>query len=100
MDPIWHRNTYSVRKWTARLFAIAERSGAERRHDERPRLLLTASRYPTLPSRLGPRLDGPATFTDADAWYFILEGSSLAMRLAALRVAGAGDVLSIAGPPR
>jgi hypothetical protein len=32
-------------------------------------------RYRTLLSRLGPGLDGPGTLTDADAWYFILEGT-------------------------
>jgi len=32
-------------------------------------------RYATLLNRLGPALDGPGTITDADAWYFILEGT-------------------------
>jgi hypothetical protein len=32
-------------------------------------------RYATLLDRLGPALDGPGTLTDADAWYFILEGT-------------------------
>jgi len=32
-------------------------------------------RYRTLLSRLGPGLDGPGTLRDADAWYFILEGT-------------------------
>jgi hypothetical protein len=32
-------------------------------------------RYATLLGRLGPALDGPGTITDADAWYFILEGT-------------------------
>jgi hypothetical protein len=32
-------------------------------------------RYATLLSRLGPALDGPGRLTDADAWYFILEGT-------------------------
>ncbi len=32
-------------------------------------------RYRTLLSRLGPGLDGPGTLADADAWYFILEGT-------------------------
>ena len=32
-------------------------------------------RYRTLLSRLGPALDGPGTLADADAWYFILEGT-------------------------
>ena len=32
-------------------------------------------RCATLLDRLGPALDGPATLADADAWYFILEGT-------------------------
>jgi hypothetical protein len=32
-------------------------------------------RYATLLGRLGPALDGPGTLHDADAWYFILEGT-------------------------
>jgi hypothetical protein len=32
-------------------------------------------RYSTLLSRLGPALDGPGTLDEADAWYFILEGT-------------------------
>jgi len=32
-------------------------------------------RYATLLSRLGPALDGPGTLDEADAWYFILEGT-------------------------
>ncbi|MGH3067613.1 MAG: hypothetical protein ACRDMI_03395 [Streptosporangiaceae bacterium] len=34
-----------------------------------------ALRYRTLLSRLGPALDGPGDLADADAWYFILEGT-------------------------
>jgi hypothetical protein len=33
-------------------------------------------RMATLLERLGPALDGPGTLADADAWYFILEGTS------------------------
>ena len=32
-------------------------------------------RYATLLGRLGPALDGPGSLEDADAWYFILEGT-------------------------
>jgi hypothetical protein len=32
-------------------------------------------RYRTLLERLGPALDGPGSLPDADAWYFILEGT-------------------------
>jgi hypothetical protein len=35
-----------------------------------------ALRYRTLFRRLGPGLDGPGEFTDADAWYCILEGTA------------------------
>ena len=35
-----------------------------------------ALRYATLLGRLGPALDGPGRLADADAWYFILEGTS------------------------
>ena len=33
-------------------------------------------RFATLLERLGPALDGPGTLAEADAWYFILEGTS------------------------
>jgi hypothetical protein len=33
-------------------------------------------RFATLLERLGPALDGPGALADADAWYFILEGTS------------------------
>ena len=32
-------------------------------------------RFATLLGRLGPALDGPGTLADADAWYFIVEGT-------------------------
>jgi Trp operon repressor len=35
-----------------------------------------ALRYRTLFRRLGPGLDGPGSFADADAWYCILEGTA------------------------
>ena len=35
-----------------------------------------ALRFRTLFRRLGPGLDGPGSFTDADAWYCILEGTA------------------------
>src|ERR1035441_1158414 len=35
----------------------------------------TATPSATLLGRLGPALDGPGTLADADAWYFILEGT-------------------------
>jgi hypothetical protein len=42
----------------------------------RPHLGDIQLRYATLLSRLGPALDGPGRLQDADAWYFILEGTS------------------------
>jgi hypothetical protein len=41
----------------------------------KPHLGAVALRYDTLLARLGPGLDGPGRLTDADAWYFILEGT-------------------------
>jgi hypothetical protein len=42
----------------------------------RPHLGDIQLRYATLLARLGPALDGPGQLADADAWYFILEGTS------------------------
>ena len=57
--------------WTdGRHPAEAERARAAARH--LPDIQL---RYATLLGRLGPALDGPGTLADADAWYFILEGT-------------------------
>ena len=46
------------------------RTGAVARH--LPDIQL---RFATLLGRLGPALDGPGTLAEADAWYFILEGT-------------------------
>ena len=61
-------------------------------------------RFATLLGRLGPALDGPGTLTDADAWYFILEGTrepsvaeAQAMAITELAARAATDA---AGPPR
>ena len=61
-------------------------------------------RMATLLERLGPALDGPGTLADADAWYFILEGTSepsvaeaQAMALTAL---AAHAAIHPSGPPR
>ena len=61
-------------------------------------------RYATLLGRLGPALDGPGTLADADAWYFILEGTrepsvaeAQAMALTELAAYAATD---LAGEPR
>ena len=64
-------------KWLARAWgdghhpAEAARVQAAARH--LPDIQL---RFATLLERLGPALDGPGQLTDADAWYFILEGTS------------------------
>ena len=42
----------------------------------RPHLGAITLRYQTLFARLGLALDGPGRLEDADAWYFILEGTS------------------------
>jgi hypothetical protein len=61
-------------------------------------------RYATLLGRLGPALDGPGTLADADAWYFILEGTrepsvaeAQAMAITELAARAATD---LAGEPR
>jgi len=61
-------------------------------------------RFATLLGRLGPALDGPGNLRDADAWYFILEGTSQksvaeaqAMAITELAAHAATDAR---GPPR
>jgi hypothetical protein len=86
--------------WTdGRHPAEAERARAAARH--LPDIQL---RYATLFGRLGPALDGPGTLADADAWYFILEGTrepsvaeaqAMAITELAARAATSGD-----GEPR
>jgi hypothetical protein len=65
LAPGWLEHAYAGDP--ARLPAIT----AARRH-----LADIALRYRTLLDRLGPALDGPGTLADADAWYFILEGTA------------------------
>jgi hypothetical protein len=63
-------------KWLARAWT-------DGRHPREAALVHTAARhlpdiqlrFVTLLERLGPALDGSDTLTDADAWYFILEGT-------------------------
>jgi len=63
--------TWLTRAWSdGRHPAQAARVTAAARH--LPDIQL---RYATLLDRLGPALDGPGTLADADAWYFILEGT-------------------------
>ena len=61
-------------------------------------------RFATLLGRLGPALDGPGTLADADAWYFILEGTrepSVAEAQAmAITELAARAVTDTAGEPR
>jgi hypothetical protein len=64
LDATWLEQAYAGDP--PRLAAVA----AARRH-----LGDIALRYRTLLSRLGSALDGPGTLAEADAWYFILEGT-------------------------
>jgi hypothetical protein len=64
LEPGWLESAYAGD--TPRLAAL----GAARRH-----LGDIALRYRTLLDRLGPALDHGGALTDADAWYFILEGT-------------------------
>jgi hypothetical protein len=64
LEPGWLETVYAGD--SSRLGAVA----AARRN-----LGDVSLRYRTLLSRLGPGLDGPGALADADAWYFILEGT-------------------------
>jgi hypothetical protein len=66
LDPAWLEDAYATGR-PAELTALR----AARSHLGDIQL-----RYSTLLSRLGPALDGPGRLADADAWYFILEGTS------------------------
>jgi hypothetical protein len=67
LDPGWLTLAYSAGGYDDQL-AVA-RSAARQVPD-------IALRFRTLFRRLGPGLDGPGGFADADAWYCILEGTS------------------------
>jgi hypothetical protein len=67
LDPGWLSLAYSAGGYDAQL-ALA-RSAARQVPD-------VALRFRTLFRRLGPGLDGPGSFADADAWYCILEGTA------------------------
>jgi hypothetical protein len=64
LDPGWLETAYAGDASRLAAVAAARRSLAD-----------VSLRYRTLLSRLGPALDGPGALTDADAWYFILEGT-------------------------
>jgi hypothetical protein len=64
LDATWLERTYAA-DW-ARTGAV--RAAAKHLPD-------IALRYRTLLDRLGPGFDGTATLSQADAWYFILEGT-------------------------
>jgi hypothetical protein len=64
LDPAWLEAA-----WAADPSRLAAVSAARRVLPD------VSLRYRTLLERLGPALDGPGTLTDADAWYFILEGT-------------------------
>ena len=67
LDARWLQHRLGSRAATPR-----RRPGSGRRPGSLPDIQL---RYATLLGRLGPALDGPGTLADADAWYFILEGT-------------------------
>ena len=67
LDARWLKNAWSDGHHPAELARVQ----AAARH--LPDIQL---RMATLLDRLGPALDGPGTLADADAWYFILEGTS------------------------
>jgi hypothetical protein len=64
LDPGWLESAYAGDASRLAAVTAARRSLAD-----------VSLRYQTLLSRLGPALDGPGQLTDADAWYFILEGT-------------------------
>jgi hypothetical protein len=66
LDPAWLEDAYAAGR-PAELTALRA---------ARPHIGDIQLRYSTLLGRLGPALDGPGRLTDADAWYFILEGTS------------------------
>ena len=65
LAPGWLEAAYAGRP--AELAAVAA---------AQPHLGAIALRYRNLLERLGPSLDGPGQLADADAWYFILEGTA------------------------
>ncbi|HUA41165.1 MAG TPA: hypothetical protein VMA32_06360 [Streptosporangiaceae bacterium] len=67
LDPGWLTLAYAAGGYDDQL-AVA-RSAARQVPD-------IALRFRTLFRRLGPGLDGPGSFADADAWYCILEGTA------------------------
>jgi hypothetical protein len=67
LDPAWLAAAYSAGGYETEL-ALA-RSASRQVGD-------IGLRYRTLFRRLGPGLDGPGDFGDADAWYCILEGTA------------------------
>jgi len=67
LDPGWLSLAYSAGGYEDRL-ALA-RSAARQVPD-------ISLRFRTLFRRLGPGLDGPGSFADADVWYCILEGTA------------------------
>jgi hypothetical protein len=64
LDPAWLENAYASDPQGRTAVSAARRSVAD-----------VSLRYRTLLGRLGAGLDGPGTLADADAWYFILEGT-------------------------
>ena len=67
LDARWLKNAWSDGRHPRQLARV--HAAAKHLNDVQLRMA-------TLLDRLGPALDGPGTLADADAWYFILEGTS------------------------
>jgi hypothetical protein len=65
LDPAWLEDAYAADPAALSALRAAKSHAGD-----------IALRYATLLGRLGPALDGPGRLGDADAWYFILEGTS------------------------
>jgi hypothetical protein len=65
LDPAWLEDAYAADPAALSALRAAKAHAGD-----------IALRYATLLGRLGPALDGPGRLRDADAWYFILEGTS------------------------
>jgi hypothetical protein len=64
------------RSWLEAAYAEGRPADLARIRAARAHLGDIQLRYATLFQRLGPGFDGTATLTDADAWYFVLEGTA------------------------
>jgi hypothetical protein len=88
--------------WLEKAYEHADPATAEQARAARPRVPDVATRYRVLMDRLGDSLSGHNHFTDADAWYCILEGTaepSVAEAQAAALIELAARA-AVSGPPR